>query len=77
VSELIEFLGKNNLRVVRLDPANAEAKGWVFFNTKNKWIGGWKAQEEFVLRVPLRGKIYEFPFKLPPKPGELLLRKRE
>jgi hypothetical protein len=77
VSELIEFLGKNNLRSVRLDPANAEAKGWVFFNTKDKWIGGWKAQEEFVLRVPLQGKIYEFPFKLPPKPGELLLRKRE
>jgi hypothetical protein len=77
VSELIEFLGKNNLRSVKLDPANAEAKGWVFFNTKNKWIGGWKPQEEFVLRVPLQGKIYEFPFKLPPKPGELLLRKRE
>jgi hypothetical protein len=77
VSELIEFLGKNNLRSVRLDPANAEAKGWIFFNTKNKWIGGWKMQEEFVLRVPLQGKIYEFPFKLPPKPGELLLRKRE
>jgi hypothetical protein len=77
VSELIEFLGKHNLRPVRLDPANAEAKGWVFFNTKDKWIGGWKAQEEFVLRVPLQGKIYEFPFKLPPKPGELLLRKRE
>jgi hypothetical protein len=77
VSELIEFLGKNNLRSVQLDPANAEADGWVFFNTKNKWIGGWKTQEEFVLRVPLEGKIYEFPFKLPPKPGELLLRKRE
>jgi soluble cytochrome b562 len=77
VSELIEFLGKNNLRSVRLDPANAEAQGWVFFNTKNKWIGGWKSQEEFVLRVPLQGKIYEFAFKLPPKPGELVLRKRE
>jgi hypothetical protein len=77
VSELIEFLGKNNLRPVKLDSANTEAKGWVFFNTKDKWIGGWKPQEEFVLRVPLQGKIYEFPFKLPPKQGELLLRKRD
>jgi hypothetical protein len=77
VSELIEFLGKNSLRSVHLDPGNSEASGWVFFNTKNKWIGNWKAQEEFVLRVPLEGKVFEFPFKLPPKSGELLLRKRE
>lgn len=77
VSELIEFIGKNSLQTVRLDTANTEARGWVFFNTQNKWIGGWKAQEEFVLRVPLQGRIFEFPFKLPPKKGELLLRKRE
>ena len=77
VSELIEFLGKNTLRAEHLDRGNPEASGWVFFNTDNKWLGGWKTQEEFVLRVPLEGKIFEFPFKLPPKPGELLLRKRE
>lgn len=77
VSELIEFMGKNNLRPTHLDPANAQTSGWVFFTTANKWLGGWKAQEEFVLRVPLDGKILEFPFKLPPKAGELLLRKRE
>jgi hypothetical protein len=77
VSELIEFLGKNTLRAGHLDRGNPEASGWVFFNTDNKWLGGWKAQEEFVLRLPLDGKIFEFPFKLPPKPGELLLRKRE
>lgn len=77
VSELIEFLGKNSLRPIRLDRANTQATGWVFFNTANKWLGGWKAQEEFVLRLPLDGKIFEFPFKLPPKAGELLLRKRE
>jgi len=77
VSELIEFLGKNSLRAEHLDRGNPEASGWVFFNTDNKWLGGWKAQEEFVLRVPLDGKIFEFPFKLPPKPGDLLLRKRE
>jgi hypothetical protein len=77
VSELIEFLGNNSLSSTHLDRANPEVNGWVFFNTANKWIGGWKAQEEFILRVPLEGKIFEFPFKLPPKAGELLLRQRE
>ncbi len=77
VSELIEFLGKNSLRATHLDHGNPEASGWVFFSTDNKWLGGWKAQEEFVLRLPLDGKIFEFPFRLPPKEGELLLRKRD
>jgi hypothetical protein len=77
VSELIEFLTKNSMRPAHLDPGNPEASGWIFFNTNNKWIGGWKAQEEFVLRLPLDGKIFEFPFRLPPSKGEMLLRKRE
>jgi len=77
VSELIEFLGKNSLPTAHLDHGNQEVSGWVFFNTANKWIGGWKTQEEFILRLPLDGKLFEFPFKLPPKAGELLLRKRE
>jgi hypothetical protein len=76
VSELIDFLGRNSLHPARLDTANPQAVGWVFFNTKSKWLGGWKAQEEFILRVPLAGKIFEFPFKLPPEKGELLLQKR-
>jgi hypothetical protein len=77
VNELIEFLGRNSLRPAHLDRANPEVSGWVFFNTKSKWLGGWKAQEEFVLRLPLDGKIFEFPFRLPPEKGELLLQKRE
>ena len=77
VNELIEFLSRNSLRTAHLDRANPEVSGWVFFNTKNKWLGGWKAQEEFVLRLPLDGKVFEFPFKLPPEPGELLLQKRQ
>jgi hypothetical protein len=77
VSELIEFLSNKSLRAAHLDQGNPEVSGWVFFNTNNKWLGGWKRQEEFVLRVPLAGKIFEFPFKLPPKEGELLLRKRD
>jgi hypothetical protein len=76
-SEMIEFLGTKSLRPARLDRATPEVSGWVFFNTKNKWLGGWKAQEEFVLRLPLDGKIFEFPFKLPPEAGELLLQKRQ
>jgi len=77
VSELIEFLTRSGLRPAHLDAGNPEARGWVFFNTNNKWLGGWKAQEEFVLRLPLGGKVFEFPFRLPPRKGELLLRKRE
>ena len=76
-AELREFVSKNSLRTTRLDPANPAVSGWVLFGVDNKWLGGWKQQEEFVLRVELGGKIFEFPFKLPPKPGELLLRKRE
>jgi len=76
INELIEFLGRDSLRAARLDKATPEVSGWIFFNTQNKWLGGWKAQEEFVLRLPLDGKIFEFPFKLPPEKGELLLRKR-
>jgi hypothetical protein len=77
VNELIEFLSRKGLRAAHLDKANPEVSGWVFFNTDSKWLGGWKAQEEFVLRLPLNGKVFEFPFKLPPERGELLLQKRQ
>jgi len=77
VNELIEFLSKNSLRAAQLDRANPEVRGWLFFDTNSKWLGGWKAQEDFVLRLPLGGKIFEFPFKLPPEKGEFLLQKRQ
>jgi hypothetical protein len=76
-AELQEFVGKNSLRPTRLSAGNNEASGWVLFSTESKWISGWKKQEEFVLRVPAAGKIFEFPFRLPPKAGETILRKRE
>jgi hypothetical protein len=76
VNELIEFLGTKSLLAAHLDRATPEVRGWVFFNTETKWLGGWKPQEEFILRLPLAGKVFEFPFKLPPQPGELLLQKR-
>ncbi len=76
-AELQEFVGKNSLRPTLLGPGNPERSGWVLFSTESKWIGKLKKQEEFILRVPLDGKIFEFHFKLPPKPGEVMLRKRE
>lgn len=75
-AELQEFVGKNGLRTTHLDAANPETSGWVLFGTKSKWIGGWKKQERLVLRVPVNGKIFEFPFTLPPKAGQTMLRKR-
>jgi len=76
-AELVEFVSKNTLRPARLGPGNIEVSGWVLFSADSKWISGWKKQEEFILRVPLQGKIFEFPFQLPPKPGEVMLRKRD
>jgi len=76
-AELEEFVGKNSLRPTRLSPGSSEAQGWVLFNLRSKWIGKWKRREEFILRVPIAGKMFEFPFSLPPKPGEGMLRKRE
>jgi hypothetical protein len=76
-SELLEFVSKNGLRPARMNPGNSEIHGWVFFSVDSKWINGWKKREEFILRVPIDGKAFEFPFELPPKPGEVMLRKRE
>jgi hypothetical protein len=76
-SELLEFVSKNSLRPAHLGPGNPETSGWLLFSTSSKWIGGWKKQEEFIFRLPLDGKVFEFPFTLPPKPGEVMLRKRE
>jgi hypothetical protein len=76
-AELQEFVGKNSLRPTRLTGGNNQTSGWVLFATENKWIGHWKKQEEFVLRVPMAEKVFEFPFRLPPKPGETILRKRD
>ena len=76
-AELEEFVGKNSLRRTKLGPGHEDANGWILFSTKSKWIGKWKRQEEFILRVPVNGMVFEFPFRLPPKPGETILRKRD
>lgn len=76
VQTAIEFLRTHSLRAIQLDPIHPEASGWVFFSAKSKWIGDWKRQEEFVLRVPLAHRTVEFPFALPPSQGDLILRRR-
>jgi hypothetical protein len=74
--EMQEFLATHSLRPAKLDSIKPEVSGWVLFNTKDKWIGGWKTPEEFLLRVPVGKRLFEFPFKLPPREGDLILRKR-
>jgi len=74
--EIQEFLCAHSLRHTKLDRETPETKGWVFFNTQNKWIGDWKKREDFVLRIPIRNRIFEFPFTVPPVEGDLILRRR-
>ncbi len=76
VSEFIEFLSTQSLEPATLTPGNPEAHGWVFFATSNKWIGPWKPREDFLLRVWMKDKVWEFPFTLPPGEGDVILRKR-
>jgi hypothetical protein len=76
-AEFIEFLSTQGLdpETVMLSPGNPEAHGWVFFSTSNKWIGPWKEREDFILSVWMKDKVWQFPFSLPPTPGDLILRK--
>ncbi|MGA7379720.1 MAG: hypothetical protein WBX03_02620 [Terriglobales bacterium] len=76
ISEMLAFLDTRSLHALRLDPAHADASGWVYFRASSKWIGDWKKQEEFVVRIPLTDQGIEFPFALPPNEGDLLLRRR-
>jgi hypothetical protein len=77
VAEFIEFLSTQSLEPAILNPGNPEVHGWVFFGTKNKWLGSWKSREDFILRVWMKDKVWEFPFSMPPAEGDLILRKRE
>jgi hypothetical protein len=77
VAEFIEFLSTQSLEPAILNPGNPEVHGWVFFATKNKWLGSWKSREDFILRVWMKDKVWEFPFSMPPAEGDLILRKRE
>jgi hypothetical protein len=76
IQTTIEFVKNEGFVDSQLDASHPELSGWVFFSAKSKWIGDWKPQEEFILRVPLADHIVEFPFALPPSKGDLLLRRR-
>ena len=76
VAEFLDFLSTRTLPFVHFDSAHTEVSGWILFSAKSKWIGGWKRPEEFVLRIPLGGRVVEFPFALPPQQGDLILRQR-
>jgi len=75
-AEMTEFVNAHTLRPGMLTPAEPEMSGWIFFDTTNKWIGSWKKREEFLLRVPFRDRVFEFPFSLPPTEGDMILRRR-
>ena len=76
VTELQDFLSHAALPAVQLDNSHTEISGWILFSTHNKWIGDWKKPEEFLFRIPLGSQIVEFPFALPAKQGDLILRQR-
>ncbi len=74
--EFLEFLNQRTLPAAQLDRSRTEISGWILFSAKNKWLGGWKRPEEFRLRLPLGDRVLEFPFALPPRQGDLILRQR-
>jgi hypothetical protein len=76
LTAMTEFVNAHSLRSVMLTPAEPETSGWIFFDTTNKWIGSWKKQEEFLLRIPFKDRVFAFPFKLPPEAGDQILRRR-
>lgn len=75
-TEMMDFVSTRALREGALDPSNASATGWIFFSTKNRWIGPWRRPEQFVFRIPVENAVVEFPFELPPKGGKVQLRRR-
>jgi len=76
-AEFIEFLTTQYLSSTILNSGNPETHGWVLFPTRNKWVGPWKEREDFILAVYMKDRVWQFPFSLPPPPGDLILRKPE
>lgn len=70
------FLSTQALRETNVDSGRPEVTGWVFFKTNTKWLGNWKDEEDFVLRIPVEKRVFEFPFKLP-QDNRPLLRQRD
>jgi hypothetical protein len=75
-TEMMDFISTQALRGSTLDPSTPSSTGWIFFSTKNRWIGPWRRPEQFVFRIPVENVVVEFPFELPPKGGKVQLRHR-
>ena len=73
--DMMIFVSTRALRPEALNGATSVG-GWVFFSTKNRWIGAWRRPEPFILRLPVENVIVEFPFELPPKEAKPELRLR-
>ena len=76
IEQMIRFIKTDALREKDLDTLHPAIDGWLFFHARDKWIGDWKEQEEFILKILVGDKVVEFPFALPPTRGEFLLRRR-
>jgi hypothetical protein len=76
VAQWLEHLSTNALRDTTLNTGQPEVTGLVLFNTKTRWKGDWKEQENFVLRIPTGKVVFEFPFTLPPPGDAPALRQR-
>jgi len=76
VRDTQEFVKARGLRAATLDVTHPDVTGWAFFPARSKWIGDWRKQEQFVMRIRLGDKLVEFPFALPPSQGDLILRRR-
>ena len=75
-TDMMDFVSTHALRDHAVDASNTSTSGWVFFSTKNRWIGPWRRPEQFVLRIPAGNAMIEFPFELPPRGGKAELRSR-
>jgi hypothetical protein len=76
ISAMIDFLQTRALKPTALSPDLPQISGWLFFDTRSRWIHSLNSQEEFVLRVPLGATTFEFPFLLPPSSADINLRSR-
>lgn len=75
-TEMMDFISTRAFRSTTLDTTYPEISGWLFFSTKNRWIGSWRPPERLTLRFPVENLVVELPFQLPPKAGKPELRTR-
>lgn len=72
----LEHLSTKALRDTTLNTGQPEVSGLVVFDTRTRWLGDWKEQENLVLRIPMGKIVFEFPFALPPPGDKPTLRRR-